>query len=547
MSLHPHAEWPIPAETARVAQAAFPRSTNAMRLRDELGVLYQDSAFAALFGVQGQAAASPARLLVVTVLQYLEGLTDRQAADAVRSRIDWKYALGLELTDAGFDYSILSEFRDRLLSGDAQELAVTPLLEACKTRGLLRAGGKQRTDSTHVLAAIRQLNRLELVGETLAATLHQLRKRAPDWVAAQLPAGFVTRYSTRFDEFHLPKVLSQRHALAEEIGADGLALLTLLYEAPTPASVRTLPAVAVLRRVWLQQYVVREDRLCWRSAEELPPNARLIVSPYDVDARMSIKRDTRWTGYKAHLTETCDAARPNLVTQVATTAATTADGQLTATIHAELAARKLLPGEHLVDTSYMEVGVLVTSRQAYGLTLTGPLPPDTSWQARADQGFAASAFAVDWDQQQATCPQGQTSVSWRPGTDEDGRSVITIKFDPHTCRVCPVHAQCTQRATQQRLLKLRPQEQHEALQAARTEQSTAAFKARYALRAGVEGTISQGVHVFDLRHARYRGLAKTRLQHLLIGLALSLARLLAWWAGRPRATTRPSRFATLPT
>jgi transposase len=308
---------------------------------------------------------------------------------------------------------------------------------------------------------------------------------------------------------------------------------------------RQLPAVAVLRRVWVQQYVVRETTLHWRSAEDLPPNARLIVSPYDPDARMSSKRDTRWTGYKAHLTETCAADRPNLVPQVSTTAATTPDGQLTRSMHTDLAARELLPGEHIVDTSYMDVDLLLTSRQTQQVTMTGPLPPATSWQARANQGFAYTQFAVDWDRQQVTCPQGQTSVVWRPGKDDEGRAIITIKFAPRACLACPMRAQCTQTATRPRLLKIRAREQYAALQAARAEQTTAAFKARYAVRAGIEGTISQGVHVFDLRHARYRGLAKTQLQQLLIGVALSLARLLAWWAGRPRAKTRQPRFAAL--
>lgn len=545
MSMHPQAAWPIPEETARVARAAFPRGSNVLRLREELGVFYQDQAFQDLFGVCGRAAESPARLLVVTVLQYLEGLTDRQAADAVRSRIDWKYALGLNLTDPGFDYSVLSEFRGRLLTADARERVLTPLLAACKARGLLRAGGKQRTDSTHVLAAIRQLNRLELVGETVAATLRELLVQAPDWVAAQLPAGFIARYGTRFDDFHLPKEQSKRQALAEDIGADGQALLTLLAESATPVAVRDLPAAAVLRQVWAQQYLLEAAALRWRREAELPPNADLIVSPHDPDARMSIKRGMRWTGYKAHLTETCDADTPNLVTQVATTAATTADGQLTAAIQADLAARALLPGEHIVDTSYMDVDLLLRSRQAYGLTMTGPLPPDTSRQARAGQGFAVPQFAVDWERQQATCPQGKTSAGWRPGTDEDGRSVLTIWFARRDCLACPVRAPCTQAADGPRRLKIRPQAQYEAMQAARAEQTTAAFKARYAVRAGVEGTISQGVHVFDLRQARYRGLAKTHLQHLLIGVALSLARLLAWWAGRPRAQTRQVRFAAL--
>jgi transposase len=117
MSLQPSPIPPVPARTAAVARAAFRRPPLPVRLRDELGTLYEDADFAALFPARGQPALPPWRLAVVTVLQFLEGLSDRQAADAVRARIDWKYALSLELSDPGFDYSALSEFRARLVAG----------------------------------------------------------------------------------------------------------------------------------------------------------------------------------------------------------------------------------------------------------------------------------------------------------------------------------------------------------------------------------------------------------------------------------------------
>src|SRR5439155_26696773 len=167
MSMYPRELGTIPQETVRVARAACPKGTLAMRLRDALGDLYQDEQFAALYPVQGQPAYAPWRLAVVTVLQYSENLTDRQAANAVRERIDWKYALGLELSDAGFDYSLLSAFRTRLVEQQAETLLLDRLLAVCKQRGWLKEGGKQRTDSTHVLARVRSLSNLECVGETL--------------------------------------------------------------------------------------------------------------------------------------------------------------------------------------------------------------------------------------------------------------------------------------------------------------------------------------------------------------------------------------------
>jgi transposase len=129
MSLHPELIGPVPEQTARVARAAFRRGNPYLKLRDELGSVDTDAAFADLFPPRGQAAAAPWRLALVTVPQVAEGLPDRQAAEAVRSRIDWKYVLGLELTDPGFDYSVLSEFRARLLAGSAEERLLDVLLE----------------------------------------------------------------------------------------------------------------------------------------------------------------------------------------------------------------------------------------------------------------------------------------------------------------------------------------------------------------------------------------------------------------------------------
>jgi transposase len=208
MSLQPRPDFAIPEETRRVAHAAFPKGTLCLRFADELGLIFRDDQFAALFPTRGQPAASPARLALASVLQYVEGLSDRQAADAVRGRIDWKYALGLELVDPGFDRTVLSEFRSRLVHGQAEQQLLDTLLERCRERELIRVRGRQRTDSTHVLAAVRVLNRLERVGETLRAALNDLAVRAPDWLQALAPAEWYPRYGRRVENYHLPKTES---------------------------------------------------------------------------------------------------------------------------------------------------------------------------------------------------------------------------------------------------------------------------------------------------------------------------------------------------
>ena len=545
MSLQPQLFYVIPTETERVAHAAFPKGCPIMQIRDELGMLCADQDFAALFSAVGQPALSPSRLLLVTIFQFMEGLTDRQAADAVRRAIDWKYALALDLTDAGFDFSVLSEFRDRLLAAEAQLAPLNHLLNVCRVRGLIKARGKQRTDATHVLAAIRTLNRLECLGETLAHTLHQLLRDAPAWATATIPADWWERYAQRFDAFRLPASKPKQTALALQIGRDGRHLLSWVQASSTPAAVQAHPAVALLRQVWIQQFYAdaKPTAVRLRTVADLPPAARLIGSPDDPDARLSTKRDTTWNGYKVHLTESCDADTPNLITDVQTTLATTPDGQLTGTIQAALAARQLPPAEQYVDCAYTDAANIIASETTHAIELVGPVQRDGSWQAQADAGFAGACFAVDWEAKQVVCPQGQTNRIWSASTDTAGQAVIHVQFARQACAACAVRKACTKAKTGARTLKLRPRPQYEVLQAARQYQETEAFKQRYRLRAGVEGTLNQGVQAFELRYARYRGLAKTSLQHIFTVLALNLTRLVAWWDARPKAQTRPSRFA----
>src|SRR5215471_3370779 len=221
MSLQPQPAYGIPDETRRIAHAAFPKGALCLRLVEVLGQLYLDEQFAALFPTRGQPAASPARLALVLVLQYVEGLSDRQAADAVRGRIDWKYALGLELTDPDFDHTVLSEFRARLVGKDAERLLLDTLLERLRTLGLLKQRGKQRTDSTYVLAAVRRLSRLERVGETMRAALNELAVVAPEWLRKLAPPEWYERYAKRVENYALPKSDAARQELASVIAADG--------------------------------------------------------------------------------------------------------------------------------------------------------------------------------------------------------------------------------------------------------------------------------------------------------------------------------------
>jgi transposase len=533
-------------------QAAFPKGNLYVDLRTEFGTLYNDPLFADLYPPEGRPVeVAPWRLALVVVMQYIEGLTDRQAADAVRRCMDWKYALSLDLHDPGFDFTLLHDFRQRLLAHEATQRLLDTFLTACKARGWIKARGTQRTDSTHVLAAIRSLHRVECVLEAMHWALNQLSAADSAWVRQHVPLEWYARYGLRAEGARLPKDASKRDALARQIGVDGYQLLDGVWTADNAPYLRDLPALEALRRIWIQQYyrctVSGLEDVRWRTVDEQPPSALLIQSPYDVEARYSSKRDTHWVGYKSHLSETCDDGQPDLITQVLTTPATTQDSVMGPTIQQDLADRDLLPGTHLLDSGYVDADLLVTAQTQHQIDVVGPPFGSYSRQRLAGQGYDLQAFVIDWEGEQARCPQGQTSIKWTPGRDVSGDPVVRIRFDRATCRVCPTRQACTWAKDAPRQLTVRPKAHHEAIQTARQRQETAEFKETYALRSGVEASLSQGTRRFELRKSRYIGLARTHLQQLLNATAMNVVRVIAWLRGQSLGEyqRKPGHFARL--
>lgn len=551
----------------------------AVTIRDRLGEWLGDEDFAGAFGIRGRPGWPPSRLALVTVLQMAEDLGDRAAADAVRERMSWKYALGLSLEDPGFDHTVLSEFRGRVTGHGLEELVLDKLLERLAAEGLVKAGGKQRTDSTHVVAAVAALNRLELAGESVRAALEALAVAHPQWLSQRVCVpDFTRRYGMPMTSWRPPASASRRDELAIAYARDGYALLQACYAERAPAWLRQIPAVQTLRVVLLQNYArtITEDgtEVIRRREKEpegdgLPPGHLRIASPYDTDARWGAKRDTFWLGYKLHISETCDDAprctcrdaaapggqaghstgcphmvHPNLITHVATTDATVTDNQMTAPVHDALAARHLPPRRHYLDSGYLSAEAVVHAARSHGIALIGPLLANNSAQARSG-GYTQQAFTIDFDRKQATCPQGTVSSNWKPMRTRDGKDAISVRFDTATCRACPARHKCTTATWTGRQLFLRPREIHQAAAAARAAEGSLPFQTDYARRAGAEGTIHQAIAITGSRRARYRGLAKTHLEHIYSATALNLLRLDAYWNGQPLDRRRTSHLARL--
>lgn len=545
MSMRQEPIGPVPEETVRVARAAFPKGSTYMQMRDVLGAIYEDGDFSELFAVRGRPAHAPWRLALVTVMQFAEGLSDRQAAQAVRARIDWKYALALELTDPGFEFSVLSEFRCRLVESGSEQLLLDKLLESCKERGYLKVRGRQRTDSTHVLGVLRVLSQLEKTAETLRAALNAVAAVAPEWLRQHAAPDWFERYGRRIEDQRLPKGKEARKEYMKMVGIDGQKLLTEIDNPGTPGGLAELVEVGILRTIWEQHYGMNDEgEIRVLDPKEMPEPAQCIDSPYEVEARYATKRSRKWVGYKVHLTESCDEGFPSLITGVHTTQATGTDVKQLPEIQEGLANSAVLPSEQLADAAYVSGDNLLASR-ARKIDLIGPAFKDNTWQAKAKEGFDISNFQVDWDKKVVTCPEGKQSMRWSQTKTARGRRMIHAGFDPADCATCPSRPSCTRSETHPRSLTLQPQQEHEAIQAARKRQRTEEFIEIYSQRAGIEGTVSQGVRSFGLRQARYRGQKRTHLQQVGTAAAVNVSRVSNWLNGVPIAATRRSHLAAL--
>ena len=561
MSLKPA---PLPEPDPLIAEAvrvSWPRPDDqplAVAIRDRMGGGWlKDEAFAPALGARGRPGYSPLVLALVTVLQYAEDLSDRETVLQVKSRVDWKYLLGLPLAGAVFDHTVLSEFRTKVAGAGLERVTLDALLEWLKEEGLVKAGGKQRTDSAGVTAAVAALNRLELAGESVRAVIEALAAAHPAWTKSVLDAGWLRRYGTPVTSWRPPMTEKKRDELAIAYAKDGYALLGAVDDPASPHWLKEIPAAGILRTVLLRNYAIvtgedgkevirRREKRTPEGGDGLPPGDTRIASPCDTDARWGVKRDEFWLGYKLHITETCDdqpscscggrcrkgcgaAAFPNLITDVATTPATVTGNAMTSVIDDRLAAMELAPARHYAGSGCLSAEILVREWRRHGIVLAGPLLAGTSPRARAASGYALADFTADYDRQVVTCPQGKTPVSWSPCV-QNGKDKIAVKFPPGDCGPCPARDLCfTGKTRNRRQLSLDPRELAGARAANRDQEKTRSFQDDYARRAGIEGTMARAV-----RHgARYRGLPKTRLEHAFMAVALNLIRLHAYWTGIP--------------
>jgi transposase len=519
----------MPVETAAVGKVILKEDSPYRLIGEKLFDRYREEDYADLYSTEGKPGISPVILAIVTVFQFMERLPDRQAAESLRMRMDWKYALHLPLAYEGFDYSVLSEFRDRLLAHQAEGRVFEKLVQELRSMGLIKERGKQRTDSIAMLMKVRHLSRLELVVETLRLAVGAILKADRVWGEALIPPSWEERYGERF--------VLQRHTKEEwaehdqHVGSDGEWLMARLAGEGAPAEIKSLPEVQVLRTVWAQQFREAQGKIIYEAGSCYDGHTQ-IQTPHDPEARYSRKRYQEWYGGKVQVTETDDEGYPHLITDIAATCSSKTDYEALPEIQERLKDRQCLPKEQYVDSGYMSGPNLADSLQD-GIDLIGPIAPVVSPQSKIPDGITTEDFDIDTECLQVTCPAGH---SVEPNFGWKGK--IRFLFPKEVCAACQLRARC---CTGKGGRTICVGTTYPLLQQARKRQKAEAFKQDYHKhRSGVEGCVSALARGNGMRNSRYIGNQKRHLQAVFCGTAANLKRTARWLAGyRPKRYCQP--------
>ena len=520
MCLKVQPPWPMPTETERIGQKLLAENDVYRLIGDRLFAQMKEADYADLYSAEGKPGISPIVLAFVTVFQYMEKLADRQAIRALRIRLDWKYALHLPLEYEGFDYSVLSEFRDRLIKGRAEGRVFEQLVKQIQALGLIKERGKQRSDSMAILTKVRRLGRLETVVETLRLAIVAIVEQDPAWGQATLPPSWEEMYGERF----VRERYSEKEWQAYEavIGENGRWLIERIDKGSAPAEIQGLPEVQVLKTVWTQQFRTEAGKMVYTDLKQYDGHTH-IESPHDPEARYSRKRHFEWVGDKVQVTETEDAGYPHIITDMVTTSSNRTDFEELPAIQARLAQRKCKPAEHYTDAGYLS-GPNLDSSHKQQIDLIGPLPKVSTPQSRLVEGITHEQFLIDAQNHTVTCPQGVVARHPHPV-----KNSFSFRFPKATCALCPLRARC---CTGKGGRTVGVSAYYELTEAAYARQATEAFKQDYRLhRSGIEGTLSALVRGQGLRVARYIGSKKRKLQAIFSGCAANLHLTARWLAG----------------
>jgi transposase len=514
----------MPEETKRIGEKLLKEKDVYRLIGDQLFERWKEEEYADLYSAEGKPGISPVILALVSVFQFMEKLADRQAVNALRMRLDWKYALHLPLEYEGFDYSVLSEFRDRLIKGQAEGRVFEKLVEQIRGMGLIKEHGKQRTDSIGMLTKVRRLCRVETVGETLRLAIVAIVDTDREWSEEIIPPSWEEKYGERL--VRQSDSEKEWKEYEEHIGEEGQWLLNRLEKGGAPTELQNLPEVQVLKTVWAQQFREEAGKMAYTELKKYDGHTQ-IQSPHDPEARYSRKRHFEWTGDKVQVTETEDAGYPHIITDIVGTSSNHTDYEELPLIQERLEKRNCVPSEYYVDAGYMS-GPNLEYCQKKHIALIGPLARFVTPQELLPDGITQAQFQIDAKKKKVTCPMGHTVRDPVPVNNS-----LSFRFPLKTCAACELRPRC---CTGKAGRTIGISASYELTEASRTRQKTESFKKDYAQhRSGVEGSLSALVRGHGMRVGRYIGSKKRHLQAVLTGCSANLKRTARWLAGeRPQ-------------
>lgn len=516
MSLKTTFSEAIPMMTKQAVEGLLSEDSIYRFVGEHISELLNDEMFRSMYAVEGRSGVNPVILGLVTVFQFLEKLSDRQAARMAVLRLDWKYALRQELSWTGFHYSDLCNFRKRLLEHHKEKQIFESIVGYLRDAGYVKGGGEQRTDSTHILGAVRDLSTIDLVRDTIHVALQALISTDAPWTLKYLPASFVQNYAPRqrYEWYNKAEI-----SLALETAAILHQWRLAQVKQFGDERLQDLHQVKLLRRVLNEQFAKDKQTRSYTPTGHYRGN--FIATPYDIEAHRSVKRSTFWVGYKCHVTESiAPTAEGRFITDMLLTASPDPDNQHVDTIQQRLASRQLLPTRQYVDQGYMSASNVAHS-QTNGVNLRGRLLPDTSGKT---PGFRLTDFQVDIANQRVICPDGKQALRFVPSPPNPRNLIAYHAFFGKLCISCRFFGPglCTTRPSGRHLgISL----YHDLIQTRRRDEQTNAFKREMAIRVGIENVISELVRCHGLRQARYRGFLKNQLQAYFIGACTNLKRL----------------------
>lgn len=542
MSLKDRFPEEIPEETRAAVEPLLPAESVYRLIGQEGDKIVREEEFAPLYSKEGRPGINPVVLTLVTVFQYLEGLTDRRAAEMARLRLDWKYALRQNVNWPGFNFSDLSNFRKRVMRNEQEKMIFEQVINYLQEQGYLKSKGKQRTDATHIIGNVMRLSRLELVWETLRLAVSALISADARWSLYHLPATFVEKHTKRQSQYHLSDTKVKQEM--QQAGGDGYWLLKRVEEQGN--HLVNLPEIETLKRVLEEQFSPPEGDNLPKARPDKDCSGDVIATPHDQDVRYGSKGTRSWHGYKLQVTETADDEQ-SFVTDIDVTSTLETDNQALPDIQQRLEARQLLPAQQYGDQGYVNGGTIETSWQHYQIDLRGYV---SSGNSSKPEGFRLMDFEVNVQQHRAICPAGREAVRWKPAssTHRQRKRIAYRVWFGTGCRDCLFFTKdfCT---TDRRGRALDISPYHDTLQARRREMHSQQFADEMQARNAIEGTISELVRAHGIRRSRYRGIAKNRLQAYFTAVAINLKRLakarhllffLRFWAFARPAVKNPA-------